>query len=78
MSTMVLSDFAKLRILSLHWKEYTISAIVECLLLEDGIQVTKQGVRMFLKQYKEYGTIARKPGSGMGSHLTPAVQRVIE
>jgi len=68
---MVLSDFAKLRILGLHWKGYTISAIVECLLLEDGIQVSKQGVRLFLKRYKEYG-------SGMVSYLTPAVQRVIE
>ena len=68
---MVLSDFAKLRILGLHWKGYTISAIVECLFLEDGIQVSKQGVQLFLKRYKEYG-------SGMVSHLTPAVQRVIE
>ena len=75
---MVLSDYAKLRILSLHWKNYTISAIVECLFLEDEIQVSKQGVRQFLKRYKENGTIARKPGSGVVSRLSPAIQRIIE
>ena len=63
---MVLNDNAKLRILSLHWKNYTISAIVECLFLEE-IQVLKQGVWQFLKRYKENGTIARKPGSGVVS-----------
>ena len=62
---MVLSNYAKLRILSLHWRGYTISAIVECLLLEDEIKVSKQGARQFLKRYKNYGTIARQPGSGL-------------
>lgn len=75
---MVLSDFAKLRILSLRWKQYTVSAIVECLLLDNGIQVSKQGVGMFLKRYKEHGTIPRKPGSGTVCCLAPAVQRIIE
>jgi len=60
------------------WKQHTVSAIVECLLLEDGIQVSKQGFRMFLKQYKEHGAIARNPGSRMVCHLAPAVQRIVE
>ena len=51
---------------------------MECLFLEDEIQVSKQGVRQFLKRYKENGTIARKPGSGVVSRLSPAIQRIIE
>ena len=62
----------------MHWKSYTVSAIVECLCLEDEIKVSKQSVRQFLKWYKEYGTIARKPGSGLVSQLSPAIQRIIE
>ena len=74
---MVLSDYTKLRILSLHWQGYKISAIVECLVLEDNITIFKQGVRQFLKRYKDRGTIARKPGSGMASRLSPAHQQII-
>jgi len=33
---------------------------------------------MFLKWYKERGTIARKPGSGMVCYLAHAAQRIIE
>ena len=68
---MVLSDCAT-------WRGYTISAVVECLLLEDEIKVSKQDARQFLKQYKNYGTIARKPGSGLASQLSPVNQRIIE
>ena len=31
------------------WKNYTVSAIVECLFLENEIRVSKQGVWQFLK-----------------------------
>ena len=73
---MVLSDYTKLRILNLHWQGYKISAIVEFLVLED-ITISKQGARQFLKRYKDRGTIARKPGSGMASRLSPANQQII-
>lgn len=56
---MVMSQYTKQRILSLAWKGYKVSAIVECLVLEDGIRTTKQGVRQFLKRYAKYKTIAR-------------------
>ena len=72
---MVLSNYAKLQIISLHWRGYTISAVVEYLLLEDEIKVSKQGAR---QRYKNYGTIARKPGSGLASRLSPVNQRIIE
>ena len=51
---------------------------MECLFLEDEIQVLKQGVSQFLKRYKENGTIARKPGSRVVSRFLPAIQRIIE
>ena len=75
---MVLSDYAKQRILSLHWRGLKVSSIVEYLVLEDGIRVSKQGVRQFLKRYQHYRTIARKPGSGIPPKLSPAVQQLIE
>ena len=72
------SDYTKQRILSLHWKGLKISLIVEYLVLEDGIGVSKQGTRQFLKRYHHYKTIARKPGSGLPPRLSPAVQQLIE
>ena len=75
---MVFSDYAKQRILTLYWKGFKISTIVEYLVLEDGIRVSKQGTRQFLKRYHHYKTIARKPGSGLPPRLSPAVQQLIE
>lgn len=75
---MVLSDYAKHRILIMHWKGFKVSGIVEYLVLEDGIRVSKQGCRQFLKRYNYYNTIARKPGSGLPPKLSPAVQQLIE
>jgi len=75
---MVLHAYTKQRILSLHWQGHKVSAIVECLVLEDEILTTKQGVRQFLKRYEKYGTIARKPGSGMPPRLSPAILQVIK
>ena len=75
---MVLSDYCKQRILSLHWHGYKISVIVDHLLLEDEIVTTKQSVRLFLKRFEQYGTIARKPGSGLAPRISPAIQDLID
>lgn len=75
---MVFSDYTKQRILSLHWNGYKVSEVVEFLVLEDQIRVSKHGVRRFLKRYDDSGTIARKPGSGLPPKLSPAVQKLIE
>lgn len=75
---MVYTDYAKQRILSLHFRGFSVSAIVEYLVLEDEIRVTKQGVRLFLKRYQAYNTIARKPGSGLPPKLSPALQQLID
>ncbi len=60
------------------WKGYKVSKIVDYLVLEDQILVSKQGVRMFLKHYYQRGTIARKEGSGMPPKLSCVVRQFIE
>ena len=75
---MVFSDYAKQRILTMCWKGLKISAIVEYLVLEDGIRVSKQGCCQFLKRYHHYKTIARKPGSGVLPRLSPAIRQLIK
>ena len=75
---MVLSDYGKLRILNLNWQGYRISKIVEFLALEDGISISRHSVCLFLKQYKDHGTKARKRGSGCPLKLSPAIQQIIE
>ena len=54
------------------------STIVDHLVLEDGIRVSKQGVHQFLKCYGNRGTIARKPGSGLPGKLSPSIQQITE
>ena len=75
---MVFSDYTKQRILSLHWQGSKVSAIVERLVLEDGIRVSRVGVRRFIKWYNTRGTIARQPGSGFHPIITPQIQVIIE
>ena len=75
---MVFSTYCKQRILSLHWQGCRVSQITETLILEEGIRVSKQGVRMFLKRFNQYGTIARRPGSGFPPRLSLSVQEMID
>ena len=75
---MVFSKYTKQRILSLHWSSHKVSTIVEYLVLEDGIRVSKVGVRRFIHCYTTRGTIARQPGSGFPPRLTPEIQTIIE
>ena len=75
---MVFSDYTKQRILSLSLQGFKVTAIVECLVLEDEILVSKHGVRQFLKRYRSSGTIARKPGSGLPPKLSPRIEKLIE
>ena len=51
--TIVLSDYTKQRVLSLHWQGCKVTQIVECLVLEEAITVSKQGVRKFLKHFAD-------------------------
>jgi len=75
---MVLSEYSKKRILSLHSSGHTVSNIADILVLEDGIRVSKQGIRKFLVRYTETGKISRKPGSGCPPKIMPALQHLID
>ena len=75
---MVLSDYTKIRILSMHWKSYKVSEMVDYLVLEDEIIVSKQSVRLFLKRFKERSTTARKAGSRPTLKLSPTILQMIE
>lgn len=59
----------------LFWQGCKVSQIVENLVLEHEILVSKQGVRLFMKRYRDRKTISRKPGS---PKLSSAIQRLIE
>ena len=65
---MVMSDYAKRWVYNSGCK---VSHIAETLVLEDGIRISKQGIRKFLLQYSELGTIARILGSGFPPKLLP-------
>ena len=75
---MVMSDYAKRRVLSLHNSGFKVSHTAETLVLEDGIRISKQGIRKFLLRYSERGTIARKPGSGFTPKLLPEIKQLID
>ena len=75
---MVLSEYSKLRILSLHWQGFKVSKISNILVLEDATVISRQSIRIFLKPFKEHGTIARKPGSGLTLKLSPTILQLIE
>lgn len=49
-----------------------------CLVMEDGIVVSKQGIQQFSKRYKDRGIITRRLGSGCTIKLSPMVQQIIE
>ena len=77
-SRMVMSEYIKLRVLSLHWQGYKVSFIAEPLVLEDGIKLSKEGIHWFLKRFAERNTTAWKPGSGCPLKLSPQVQELIK
>ena len=64
--------------LSLHWQGQKVSCISERLILEDGIKLSKERIRQFLKRFAERKTIARKQGSGCPLKLSPQVWQLIE
>ena len=41
-------------------------------------RISREGVRLFLKQYKETGSIARKPGSGRPTKITAQAKRLVD
>ena len=78
LNRMVLSDYTKLRILSLYWPGFKISKIVDILVLENATVVSRQFIQIFLKHFTECSTIGRKPGSGLTLKLLPTILQIIE
>ena len=72
-----MSSYSKQRVISLYSQGETVSSIVDRLVLEDGVQVSKQGVRNLLKRYVRYCAICRRPGSGCPSKITPGIKQII-
>ena len=66
-------DYIKERILFYHRSKKNCVQIIRCL-AEEGRTASKVSVLKF----RETGTIARAPGTGQASKLTPEIRRVIE
>ena len=73
---MVLSTYAKQRMITLHEQGYK-SPTVTKVLKEEGIRVSRVTVYKFLKRYKSTNTIWRREGSGCPSKITPAIRKLI-
>ena len=74
----IISDYAKRWVLSLHCSGYKVSHTAETLVLEDGIIISKQGIRKFLLRYSEQGAVARKDGSCFPPKLLPEIKQLID
>ena len=48
------------------------------ILANEGIRVTRQGVRMLLKKLNDTGTTARRVGSGRPSKITPTIKALVD
>ena len=71
------TNYVKLRIIFHHLhglKPYTIAKILE----DEGIKVNRFGVHKFLMNYRETGSVERRPGSGQLSKVTAQVKELVE
>ena len=75
---MVYSTYKKQRILYHKFKGLKPPTIVKILVEEEGLGVTRQGVRSFLKCYREIHTIGRRPGNGRPSVISEEVKKIVE
>ena len=57
---MVYSAYIKQRIVHLYYQGYKVPTTTE-MLLEEGMAASVKGIAKFLEQYKEMGTICRRP-----------------
>lgn len=74
---MVFCDYTKQRILFHHFRGLRTPAIADSIRQEGG-KVSVVGVWKFLKRYEEFGTIARRVGSGRPNKITPEIEAVVE
>lgn len=74
---MVFSEYTKQRIL-FWFNQGKKPPSISCLLLEEGIVASRQGILKFLRVYKASGTIARRPGSGFSSKVNDELKQLID
>ena len=75
-SVMVLSTYAKQRIITLHGQGYRSPTITK-LLKEEGLRASRVAVHKFLRKYQATSTIRRREGSGRPSKITPGIRRLV-
>lgn len=76
---MVLSPYAKQRILLYYSRGYVSSNKIRKVLFdEDHILVSRVTVWKFLRNYAKTQNLARKEGSGRPSKVTPEVKAIVE
>ena len=71
------SEYLKRRAIVHRDCRLTAPAITDAL-AEEGLQATRQGIAKFLKRYATTHSIARTPGSGRPTKISPAVLEIIE
>ena len=76
-TTMVFSDYAKLRIVFFHGEGHGPSKIVQ-LLAREGISASKTGIEKFLERYRQTGSTARQRGSGGKWKITGEIKKLVE
>ena len=59
---MVLTLYAKQRILQLHWAGNAAPAIEKLLKEDEGIIISRVSIWKFLRNYSQSGSVARKQG----------------
>ena len=75
---MVFSEYTKKQIVFYHQQGLNPATISCALSQEEGIKASRRGITKFLANYCTSGSIARKPGSGRLSIVTPEVKDLIE
>lgn len=74
---MVFCDYTKQRIL-FHYYRGLRSTSIAAKLAKEGGKVSVVGVWKFIRRYEETGSIARKPGSGRPTVITPEIEAIVE
>ena len=75
-SVMVLSTYAKQRIIMLHGQGYR-SPIITKLLKQEGPRASRVAVYKFLRKYQATSTIRLREGSGRPSKITRGIWRLV-
>ena len=75
---MVLSQYAKQRILVYYFDGTKSSIRLKKLLEGEGIHISRVSVWKFIRHFREMNCLARKEGSGRPTKITAEVKRFVE